>query len=192
MFFKLFFSPCRELGIMWILLKYMLLQLTMDWHSLLNIPTLGEPVSSLYNLETCKYPGSRCFLLLLYVYMYLLTFSQLNKKAEWCFLISVTTIVSSILMKTLPFCQFDKLKEHFHVLRCDCTPTELIHKSFFFPLSDPFHWAWLPQAKESFMDEISELVLPQLADMNFVQDLTEDLYLLFRVCSSQLFCYLWI
>ena len=60
----------------------------------------------------------------------------------------------------------------------------------FFPLSDPFHWAWLPQAKESFMDEISELVLPQLADMNFVQDLTEDLYLLFRVCSSQLFCYL--
>lgn len=131
MLFKLFFSPCRELGIMWILLKYMLLQLTMDWHSLLNIPTLGEPVSSLYNLETCKYPGSRCFLLLLYVYMYLLTFSQLNKKAEWCFLISVTTIVSSILIKTLPFCQFDKLKEHFHVLRCDCTPTELIHKSFF-------------------------------------------------------------
>ena len=39
------------------------------------------------------------------------------------------------------------------------------------------------------MDEISDLVLPQLADMNFVQDLTEDLYLLFRVCSSQLFCY---
>ncbi|XP_078356457.1 phosphatidylinositol 4-kinase type 2-beta-like [Oculina patagonica] len=30
------------------------------------------------------------------------------------------------------------------------------------------------------MDEISNLVLPLLADMNFVQDLTEDLYLLFR------------
>ena len=39
------------------------------------------------------------------------------------------------------------------------------------------------------MDEISDLVLPQLADMNFVQDLTEDLYLLFRVCSCQLFDY---
>ena len=32
------------------------------------------------------------------------------------------------------------------------------------------------------MDEISDFVLPQIADMNFVQDLTEDLYLLFRVC----------
>ena len=47
--------------------------------------------------------------------------------------------------------------------------------------SDPFHWAWLPQAKEPFIEEICDLVLPQLADMNFVQDLTEDLYLLFRV-----------
>ncbi|KAL9982340.1 hypothetical protein ACROYT_G004370 [Oculina patagonica] len=44
----------------------------------------------------------------------------------------------------------------------------------------PFYWAWLTQAKEPFMDEISNLVLPLLADMNFVQDLTEDLYLLFR------------
>ncbi|XP_074613409.1 phosphatidylinositol 4-kinase type 2-alpha-like [Acropora palmata] len=44
----------------------------------------------------------------------------------------------------------------------------------------PFHWAWLPQAKEPFIEEICDLVLPQLADMNFVQDLTEDLYLLFR------------
>lgn len=44
----------------------------------------------------------------------------------------------------------------------------------------PFYWAWLTQAKEPFMDEISDFVLPQIADMNFVQDLTEDLYLLFR------------
>lgn len=67
-----------------------------------------------------------------------------------------------------------------------------LHKSCFTRhvsvLTDPFYWAWLTQAKEPFMDEISELVLPQLADMNFVQDLTEDLYLLFRVCSYQLFC----
>lgn len=37
------------------------------------------------------------------------------------------------------------------------------------------------------MDEICELVLPQVGDMNFVQDLTEDLYLLFRVCSVYYF-----
>ena len=58
-----------------------------------------------------------------------------------------------------------------------------IHTYFFFlPLADPFYWAWLTQAKEPFMDEISDFVLPQIADMNFVQDITEDLYLLFRVC----------
>ena len=79
--FKLFSFPFREIGIMWILLKYMLLPLTMDWHSLLNIPTLGELVSLLYNLETC------CVLfaaqiqdLLLYMNVYLLTFSLINRK----------------------------------------------------------------------------------------------------------------
>lgn len=56
-----------------------------------------------------------------------------------------------------------------------------------FSLTDPFYWAWLTQAKEPFMDEICELVLPQVGDMNFVQDLTEDLYLLFRVCSVYYF-----
>ena len=56
--------------------------------------------------------------------------------------------------------------------------------NFFYFLADPFHWAWLTQAKEPFLDEICELILPLLADMNFVQDLTEDLYLLFRVCTS--------
>lgn len=44
----------------------------------------------------------------------------------------------------------------------------------------PFHWAWLTQAKEPFLEEICELILPLLSDMNFVQDLTDDLYLLFR------------
>jgi len=67
-----------------------------------------------------------------------------------------------------------------------------VSEVFFSFLADPFHWAWLQQAKEPFMDEISDLILPQLADMNFVQDLTEDLYLLFRVCSSLLFFYSWL
>lgn len=44
----------------------------------------------------------------------------------------------------------------------------------------PYHWAWLPQAKVPFSEEIKELVLPQLSDMNFVQDLCDDLYDLFK------------
>ncbi|XP_022905942.1 phosphatidylinositol 4-kinase type 2-alpha [Onthophagus taurus] len=44
----------------------------------------------------------------------------------------------------------------------------------------PYHWAWLPQAKVPFSREIRELVLPPLSDMNFVQDLCDDLHLLFK------------
>ncbi|CAG9853751.1 unnamed protein product [Phyllotreta striolata] len=44
----------------------------------------------------------------------------------------------------------------------------------------PYHWAWLPQAKVPFSKCTKELVLPLLADMNFVQDLCDDLYLLFK------------
>ncbi|KAK7789191.1 hypothetical protein R5R35_014105, partial [Gryllus longicercus] len=44
----------------------------------------------------------------------------------------------------------------------------------------PYHWAWLPQAKVPFSQETRELVLPQLSDMNFVQDLCDDLYHLFK------------
>ncbi|XP_077462212.1 phosphatidylinositol 4-kinase type 2-beta [Stigmatopora argus] len=43
----------------------------------------------------------------------------------------------------------------------------------------PFHWAWLPQAKVAFSQETRELVLARLSDMNFVQDLSEDLYEMF-------------
>ncbi|XP_040821783.1 phosphatidylinositol 4-kinase type 2-beta isoform X2 [Ochotona curzoniae] len=44
----------------------------------------------------------------------------------------------------------------------------------------PFHWAWLPQAKVPFSEETRNLVLPYISDMNFVQDLCEDLYELFK------------
>lgn len=44
----------------------------------------------------------------------------------------------------------------------------------------PFHWAWLPQAKVAFSQETRELVLSRLSDMNFVQDLCEDLYEMFK------------
>ncbi|CAK9807456.1 Phosphatidylinositol 4-kinase type 2-beta [Anthophora quadrimaculata] len=44
----------------------------------------------------------------------------------------------------------------------------------------PYHWAWLSQAKQPFSDVTRELVLPQLSDQNFVQDLCDDLYQLFK------------
>ncbi|KAM9792600.1 phosphatidylinositol 4-kinase type 2-beta [Neosynchiropus ocellatus] len=44
----------------------------------------------------------------------------------------------------------------------------------------PFHWAWLPQAKVPFSQETRDLVLTRLSDMNFVQDLCEDLYEMFK------------
>ncbi|XP_064190643.1 phosphatidylinositol 4-kinase type 2-beta isoform X2 [Anguilla rostrata] len=44
----------------------------------------------------------------------------------------------------------------------------------------PFHWAWLPQAKVPFSLETRELVLSRISDMNFVQDLCEDLYEMFK------------
>lgn len=47
---------------------------------------------------------------------------------------------------------------------------------------DPFYWAWLSQAKVPFSQEIRELVLPKLSDPNFIKDLEEDLYELFKVC----------
>ncbi|XP_042314733.1 phosphatidylinositol 4-kinase type 2-alpha isoform X2 [Sceloporus undulatus] len=44
----------------------------------------------------------------------------------------------------------------------------------------PFYWAWLPQAKIPFSQEIKDLILPKITDPNFVKDLEEDLYELFK------------
>lgn len=44
----------------------------------------------------------------------------------------------------------------------------------------PFHWAWLSQAQVPFSQETRDLVLPRISDMNFVQDLCEDLHELFK------------
>ena len=66
----------------------------------------------------------------------------------------------------------------------------------------PYHWAWLPCAKvghkntfEShrhhryyvqvpFSQETKDLLLPKVSDMNFVQDLCDDLHDLFRVSKA--------
>ncbi|GIY84755.1 phosphatidylinositol 4-kinase type 2-beta [Caerostris darwini] len=45
----------------------------------------------------------------------------------------------------------------------------------------PFHWAWLPMARIPFSSETRDLVLPQLSDMNFVQELCNDLFELFKI-----------
>lgn len=44
----------------------------------------------------------------------------------------------------------------------------------------PYHWAWLPWAKLPFSQETRDLVLPKLSDMNFVQELCDDLFGLFQ------------
>lgn len=44
----------------------------------------------------------------------------------------------------------------------------------------PYHWAWLPQAKKPFSQATKDLVLPKLSDMNWVQELCNDLYNIFR------------
>lgn len=55
-----------------------------------------------------------------------------------------------------------------------------------FLFSDPFYWAWLPQAKVPFSQEIKDLILPKISDPNFVKDLEEDLYELFKVRPGNL------
>lgn len=44
----------------------------------------------------------------------------------------------------------------------------------------PYHWAWLPMAKVPFSAETRDLILPQLSDMNFVQEMCDELHALFK------------
>lgn len=56
----------------------------------------------------------------------------------------------------------------------------------------PYHWAWLPQAKVPFSQDTRDRVLPLLSDMNFVQELCDELYVLFKVikCSPKFVCFI--
>ena len=45
----------------------------------------------------------------------------------------------------------------------------------------PYHWIWLPFAKIPFSEEIKRQILPQLSDMNWVQELCEELHEVFKV-----------
>jgi len=44
----------------------------------------------------------------------------------------------------------------------------------------PYHWAWLPYAKKPFSRETRDQILDKLSDMNFVQDLCDDMCNLFK------------
>ena len=44
----------------------------------------------------------------------------------------------------------------------------------------PYHWAWLPQAKQPFSQDIKDLVLPSLSDPHFCEELCNELYELFK------------
>lgn len=44
----------------------------------------------------------------------------------------------------------------------------------------PYHWAWTPMARVPFSQEIKDLVLPLIEDMNFVEELIDDLRNLFK------------
>jgi hypothetical protein len=59
----------------------------------------------------------------------------------------------------------------------------------YYGVADPYYWAWLPQAKKPFSQDIKDAVLPQLSDMNFVQSLCDELYEMFKVCSRILFSF---
>jgi len=43
----------------------------------------------------------------------------------------------------------------------------------------PYHWAWLPYAKIPFSQETRDLVLEKISDMNFVQDICDEMHELF-------------
>lgn len=44
----------------------------------------------------------------------------------------------------------------------------------------PYHWAWLPYAKQPFSDEIRELVLNKIDNMEIVQHIVDDIHELFK------------
>ncbi len=94
------------------------------------------------------------------------------------------------------FSTIDQLLPHFFInfLALYNYWTQSWWHSFVVQSPDPFYWAWLSQAKVPFSQEIRELVLPKLSDPNFIKDLEEDLYELFKVWKdsdevlSNIFC----
>ncbi|KAG9341080.1 hypothetical protein JZ751_019834 [Albula glossodonta] len=83
--------------------------------------------------------------------------------------------------------QFERLDTDWVVVKEPIIKLAAIDNGLAFPLKHPdswraypFYWAWLAQAKVPFSQEIRDLVLPKLSDPNFIKDLEEDLYELFK------------
>ena len=133
-FVNCFFFPCREIGIMSTLLKYMLLLSTMDWHSLLNIQTLGELVSSLHNLE-CSivfYSQHKSRIKMFPVFaVHVRIFWLYLANKNTCFWISVTTFFQQYIQKVQKSVCMDS------VLWWDSLQTYINHVSEVF-----FHLSW--------------------------------------------------
>ena len=45
----------------------------------------------------------------------------------------------------------------------------------------PYYWAWLPQAKIPFSSDIRQHLLPLVSDQSFIDDVVDDLKVLFEV-----------
>ena len=48
----------------------------------------------------------------------------------------------------------------------------------------PYHWSWLPYAKEPFSEEIRDLLLPKLEDEVFVEEMIVELKKLFKASRT--------
>lgn len=48
----------------------------------------------------------------------------------------------------------------------------------------PYHWVRLPQAKQKFSEETKELIAPKLSNMNFVEMICKELFILFHQDKS--------
>lgn len=126
-------------------------RLTTDWPSLSNTRIHGEPVS-----QSSSTSQAHDQLLANHIDLFLMS---IKFKYHHCKIINF---------------------EVFGVIECSFCSVSSVFLLNVCPV-DPFYWAWLPQAKVVFSQEIQDLVLPKLSDPNFIKDLEEDLYELFKV-----------
>lgn len=59
------------------------------------------------------------------------------------------------------------------------------------PITVPYHWAWLPQAKKPFSQETINLILPKISSHTFVENLVEELQTLFKVSEQKCLNGMW-
>lgn len=92
-------------------------------------------------------------------------------------------------LKSNPFLIFMFIYKDWNVVEMPSLDIAAIDNGLAFPFKHPdswraypYHWAWLPQAKIPFSQDIKDQILPHLSDLNFVEELCGELNQLFRVC----------